>query len=172
MSTPTPELDADLLYTLDNDEETGALLVNAVEADEFDPRHSNDVEGLLFLGKLTHNAEIFGHSFILKTLTRGERLATSLIVKEYEGTLGEADALQTATVAASILTVDGRPPSFALTPEENSPLARIRANFAVVTTYYDPIIETLWAEYGNLLIRQVAAFQAMQGKSTASRRTF
>lgn len=168
MSNPDFEQDADLLRTtgldLSNDED-GALLVNAVEADEFDPRHANDIEGLLYLGYLTHKCTIFGHEFVLKTLTRGERLATTLVAKEFENSLGIADALQTAYIAACLLTVDGRPLTIPISPDEaKSPLDRIRKNFDIVSRWFDPLLEALYAEYGNLLLRQLAAFAEFEGK--------
>lgn len=168
METSVPEQDADLTFgagiTLNSNEETGELLANPVEADEFDPRHANDIEGLLFLGRLTHRCEVFGHTFILKTLTRGERLATTLVTHEYEDSLGVADALQTALLAAAIVSVDGRPVSVPLSPDENEPLPRIRKNFTIVQKWYDPILEALYAEYGNLLLRQAGAFAELSGK--------
>lgn len=46
---PDFEQDQDLGFTLANDPGTGAILANAVKAETFDPRHVNDIEGLLFL---------------------------------------------------------------------------------------------------------------------------
>lgn len=175
MYTPEPEQDSNLLLgagvQLANAED-GQLLANALKADEFDARHQNDVEGLLFLGFLTHEAQIFGHSFVLKTLTRGERLAATQVMQEYEDTLGAADALGTAFVAAALVSVDGR--SLWLPLEESvdrNPLIRIRAQFEHVNRWYDPIIEALYAEFGTLILRQASAFAALSGNLSASRVT-
>lgn len=175
MLNPDFERDANLLQgtgvTLSNDDD-GQLLVNAVEADSFDPRSQNDIEGLLFLGKLTRKCDIYGHPIILKTLTRGERLATTLVVKEYEESLGAADALQTAFLAAAIVTVDGRALSIPLSPhDDENPILRIRTQFDIIAKWYDPILEALFVEFGNLVLRQASAFAALQGNWTASRLT-
>lgn len=97
-------------------------------------------------------------------MTRGERLATALVAKEYEGTLGYGDAIQTAYVAAAVLTLDDRPLSIPVSAEESSPLARIRTNFPKVARWYDPVVEALFAEYGNLVLRQAGAFAELSGK--------
>lgn len=140
----------------------GALLVNAEKNEEFDPGISNDVEGLLLLGKLTADCELYGHTFTLRTLTRGERLAIAQFVQDYEDTLGLADAMQTAYLAQAIMIVDGRPLSIALGDE--SPEARLRRNFEIVQKWYDPVIEALYREYSQLLVRQSIAFRELEGK--------
>ena len=174
MSVNDFESDPDFLsldgIQLANDPE-GHLLVNAEKVDEFDVRIQNDVEGLLFLGKLTHDCTIYGHKFLLKTLTRGERLAVTQFVKDYEETLGIADAMQTAYLALSIVTVDNRPLSIPLDESERDPLIRLQSNFPIVAKWFDPVLEALYAEYTMLLRRQNDAFLELEGKLAASRRT-
>lgn len=165
MSTPDFESDPDYSQfglSLANGDD-GRLLVNAEKSDEFDPRVANDVEGLLFLGRLTHDFSLYGHSFTIRTLTRGERLAAAQFVREYEDTLGLADALQTAYLALAVVLVDGRPLSIAL-EDEQRPDTRLRRNFDIVQKWYDPVIEAVYAEYSNLLVRQRLAFQELEGK--------
>lgn len=171
MSTFIPEGDRDYGPFLANDPD-GELpvLANVERVDEFDEEKiSADVEGLLWLGKLTEDCSIFGHTFVLRTLTRGERLAVSLFVKEYEDTLGLADAMQTAYLSLAIEEVDGRPLTVPLGPEE--PEERLRRQFAVVRKWYDPLLETLWVHYRNLNARATEAFRELEGKSQASRAT-
>lgn len=155
--------------TLGNDDE-GHILVNAEKNDEFDPRIKNDVEGLLFLGRLTHDFDLYGHPMTIRTLTRGERLATTLFVRQYEDTLGLADALQTAYVALAVVTVDGRALSIPLVDNE-SVEARLRRNFAIVQNWHDAVIEAVYTEYSQLLVRQKLAFEELEGKLKASRAT-
>lgn len=165
MSDIFPEGDADygaFGISLANDPDTGQLLVNAEKHEEFDSRISHELEGLLFLGRLTHDCEIFGHTFTLRTLTRGERLAVSLYVQEHENTLGLADALQTAYLALAIELVDGRPLSIALENETTD--ARLRRNFAIVQQWYDPVLESLYVQYGILVGKAVEAFRELEGK--------
>lgn len=172
MSTYSYEPDADLSLgglVMANDPESGALLVNAEKADEFDERVSQEVEGLLYLGRLTHECELYGHTITLRTLTRGERLAASLFVREYEDTLGLADALQTAYLALAITTVDGRPLTISLGKEPVE--ARLRRNFEIVRNWYDPIVEALYTEYSHLLVRMKNALDEFEGKLIAGRAT-
>lgn len=173
MSIPDFESDQDFSSTFGGinlaNAPDGSLVVTSEKHDEFDSRITSDIEGLLFLGRLTHDCDIYGHSFTLRTLTRGERLAISLLVREYEDTLGLADALETAYLAFAIQTVDGRPLSI---PLQEEPIAQhLRRNFEIVRQWYDPVIEALYMEYSKLLLRQKIAFEALEGKSTAGRTT-
>lgn len=147
-----------------NDPAPAGVLINAEPVDGFDEaRISQDVEGLLWLGKLTHNCTLYGHTFTLRTLTRGERLSVALFVREYEETLGLADAMQTAYLALSIETVDGRALTSPLGPETAE--ERLRRNFNTVHQWFDPVLEALWLEYKVLTNRAIAAFQELEGKS-------
>lgn len=148
--------------TLANDPDSGALLVNSEPVEQFDDSISQEVEGLLFLGRLTHDCEILGHKFRLRTLTRGERLAVSLLVQEHENTLGLADALQTAYLACAIELVDGRPLSHSLEPEGSD--QRLRRNYNIIQQWYDPVLEALWVEYQSLLVKTAQAFRELEGK--------
>jgi hypothetical protein len=168
---PEPEADFAQQFgglALANDED-GTLLINAEPVEEFDPQISNEVEGLLFLGRLTHDCTLYGHTFRLQTLTRGERLAIMLFVQEYEDTLGLADAMQSAYLASALVLVDGRALSIALGDED--PIDRLRRNFNLVREWYDPVIEALYAEYSKLLVKQNMAFRDLEGKLTAGRAT-
>lgn len=159
---PAPDLSA-FGITFANDPDTGQVLVNLEKADEFDDRIGQDVEGLLWLGRLTQDCEIYGHTFTLRTLTRGERLAAALFVKEYEDTLGIADALQTAYLSLAIELVDGRPLSIPLEQRETTE-SRLARNFTTVQRWYDPVLEALFAEYQSLVRREADAFRELEGK--------
>jgi hypothetical protein len=173
MSITDFEPDPDFLsldgVSLQNDPQ-GRLVANAVEAEEFDPGISSDVEGLLLLGYLTHKSAIFGHTFILKTLTRGERLAVVQFVKEYEESLGIAMALETATLAMSLINVDGRPLTIPLSEADRIPEVTLARNYAVISKWYDPLLDALYLEYQDLRNRADGAFLELQGKLTAGRR--
>lgn len=169
-----PDFEADQDFSqfglqMGNDEE-GHLLVNAEKNDEFDPRIASDVEGLLFLGRLTHDFDLYGHPITIRTLTRGERLAAALYVREYEDSLGLADALQTAYVSQCLVTVDNRPLTVALA-QVDTPDERLARNWQIVTKWHDAVIEAIYTEYQRLLVRQNLAFRELEGKSTASRLT-
>jgi hypothetical protein len=128
---------------------------------EFPAISAEPVEGLLYLGYLTEDVRIFGHHFLVKTLTRGERLAAALVAKEWEETLGAADAYQTAVVAASLAMVDGESVS-GLGPGD--PVERVRRQFTTVRQWYEPVVEALYEASAILAQRQTAAFLELQGK--------
>lgn len=157
--------------SLGNDPETGQPFANPVQADEFDPSISNDVEGLLMLGYLTKNVSLFGHTFVLKTLTRGERLAVLTFCKEFEETLGIGEALETATLALSIISADNRPLSVPLSTADLNPNDTLVRNWQIVSKWFDPILNGLYLEYRDLQNRMLAAFQELQGKLRAGRPT-
>ena len=141
----------------------GGAVLNAVEADEFPAASDEAISGLLWLGYLSEDFELFGHRFVIRTLTRGDRLAASLLTKEWEETLGLADAYQTATVAASLMAVDGQPIA-ELSPSANRQ-ATIRATFTRVQEWYEPVIESLFERVTLLNGKQLSAFTALRSKS-------
>lgn len=136
--------------------------LNAIESDKFPPNVSQDVEGLLWLGYLTDTFDLYGHRFVIKTLTRGERLIVSQLVKEFENTLGLADAYETAQIAASLVMIDGMPLAD-IEPGED-PSRRIRENFERVKKWYDPVLAQLSERIVALNMRQAQAFIAFRSK--------
>ena len=70
----------------------------------------DEFEGLLFLGYLQSEVtQIPFHKFIVKTLTINEKIEVSLLTKSYVDTIGFNRAWKAATVAAGLVSVDGRP---------------------------------------------------------------
>ena len=135
----------------------------------FDGDISQDVRGLLNLGKLTERVEIFGHYFVLKTLTVGEELAIAQLVNEYAGTIGQGKAFQTAVIAAALVSVDGRELVAALGPDVQASLSD---KFDYITTnWYMSTVDAIWEAYQSLLLRQHDAYQEVMGKSQASQTT-
>ena len=138
------------------------------EVDEFPSEVEDDFTGLMFLGALSSTFELFGHRFAIKTLRANEELVCAQLVKEYEGTLAQGKAYVIAQIAASIVTVDGREITKPLGPEDN--MATLHRKFEYVRTHwYWPVIEMIYSEFANLMMRQSAAFDAYLGKSVASR---
>jgi hypothetical protein len=139
-------------------------VLNAVQTAESFPSDSMEaINGLVWLGYLADTFGLFGHSFTLRTLTRGDRLTVTLLTKEWEETLGMADAYQTAVVAAALVEVDGQPLTSVI-PRANRQ-EQIRANFGMVQDWYEPVVEALFERVAQLNLRQQAAFTALQAKS-------
>lgn len=77
------------------------------QAGSFDQRYKDDFDGLAFLGALEARFDYIGHRFHIRTLTTNELLAVAMIVKQFEGTVGDSRAYATAMVAMSVVSVDG-----------------------------------------------------------------
>lgn len=143
--------------------ETGKTFLTSMPEEEFDPQYKDDVDGLLWLGYLTRSCPLYGHHFILKSLTRGERLAVTLVAQEYSETVGLGMAMESATVSASLLTKNGVPFHPKLS-ETQDPIIRIREAFQEVNSWYDPLIEALFTQYKFLNLRVAQAFAELEGK--------
>ncbi len=127
---------------------------------------SNDLYGLLVLGALDKEVEWGGHAFRIRTLKVGEELAVTLIIKDYTETVGQMKAYATATVAAALEQVDGRPLIAPLGPDIR---ASVRQRYEYIRdNWYWPTIEFLYTEYLELLQRQIKAMEELEGKSEGS----
>jgi hypothetical protein len=73
----------------------------------FDQRLAEPFKGLNYLGSLTDRFSWLGHEFVIRTLGIDEQLAIAQVIKQYTEGGGEQLAYATATVALSIVTVDG-----------------------------------------------------------------
>lgn len=127
-----------------------------------DPSSRLDMEALLTNGKITEEVELAGHTFVIRTLTIGEELAVAEVCKAYYENFTESKAIATATVAAALESIDGRPIMHSLGPD---PVANIRQKFQYIRSkWYWVLIAELYAHYANLLDRQVNAFEELRGK--------
>jgi hypothetical protein len=76
---------------------------------EFDPRYKEKFQGLLYIGALTDDFELWGHHFSIATPTQTERLQIGLVMRDYADTISSEIAFSTAFVAACLVAVDGEP---------------------------------------------------------------
>ncbi len=139
------------------------------EEEQFSPEIAQDVTGLVHLGHLTGRFEVLGHVIVLRTLKLGEELAVGQVVDQFAQTVVQGQAFAAALVAASLVSVDGRPVLAALGPDQE---ATIRDKFEYITTrwYTDTVLE-IYSCYKELQARQVKAYEAVSGKSRAGRDT-
>jgi hypothetical protein len=122
----------------------------------------NDIENLLTNGSISKEVDVAGHTFVIRTLTIGEELAIADACKEYDGTFAHAKALATATVAASIESIDGRPLMRSLGPNQTG---NIKQKFVYIKNkWYWAIINELYEEYMVLLDKQIVAFGELRKK--------
>lgn len=111
-----------------------------------------EFEGLLFLGYLQSEVtQIPFHKFVVKTLTINEKIEVSLITKPYLDSVGFNRAWKAATVAAGLVSVDGRP-LIASSKNINS----LKQKFDYVTeNWYDVVVELLYDEIQRIEDRSV-----------------
>jgi hypothetical protein len=132
---------------------------------EFDPRHKEAFEGLLFVGALTKDFEWFGHRFRIRTLNSDEVIEVGVITRDYVGTMSDIRAYTTAVVAACLISVDGRAmPQPISTDVADTPL---RNRFDYVKRYFPLTIDAIYEQYLDLE-STVAEVLAEMGKVSAS----
>lgn len=123
----------------------------------FDPKFRTDFEGLTYIGYLETPVEAFGHEFLIKTLTVGDKLQVAQICKEFEGTYGYARAYKAAVLAGALIQVDGEPITVA---EQKRSVVRQRFEY-IVNTWYDPVIEVLYHKVDQLELRVLEISQEL-----------
>jgi hypothetical protein len=75
---------------------------------EFDPKHREAFTGLLYVGHLDHEFQLYGHTFRIATPTQTERLQVGPVVKEFRDTITNEIAYQAAVVALYLVSIDGQ----------------------------------------------------------------
>jgi hypothetical protein len=125
---------------------------------EFNPKHRDPFEGLLYLGRLQKTFKRWGHEFTIRTLTTEDMAEIGLIVRDYQGSQAENAVYQTAVVAAAIVTVDGQPLPQPITIDTEGSLTSIRFPY-VLKNWLPAVREGLFWESHRLEteVRQVLA---------------
>lgn len=113
------------------------------QLEKFPDEWKQEFEGLLYLGHLEKEVtQIPFHHFVVRTLTVNEKLAVSLLTKDYVDTIGYGRAYRAAVVAAGLQSVDGR----SLIPGAKG-LDVLKQKYDYVTNgWYDGVIDVLFAE--------------------------
>lgn len=114
---------------------------------EFDPRHREPFQGLMFLGALSKTYTWLGHKFEIRTLTTEEVLAVALITAKYESTMGSQRAYVTAVVALAVQTVDDEHLPFPYKKDDlGNAYAEGRFNY-VKANWFPYTIDAIYTEY-------------------------
>lgn len=140
--------------------DTDSLKSNKIEGktlDTFPGEWRDDFRGLAFLGYLTDVVTIPQHEFVLKTLSVGEKIQVSQIVRPHEGTLGYGKAFKTAIVAASLVSIDGE----AIMVAEKKVSVILQKYRYVVNTFYEPIVDLLYLRCVQLENRQLEVMKEL-----------
>ena len=136
------------------------------EADlpEFDPQYRDAFNGLLFVGALSDQFDWLGHRFHIRTLTTGELAEVALLAKPYAGSEAALKAWQAATVAAALVTVDGKEIAIPLTSEIGD--THVAAKFRyVMDKWFPPVLDAIYERYIRLELQVRDVISAM-GKAS------
>lgn len=93
---------------------------------EFDPKYREDFEGLLYLGRLEETFRLWGHTFVVRTLTTEQLAEIGLIVRPHTGSNAENAVYQAAVVAAAVMSVDGQPLPQSIRIDDSDELATVK----------------------------------------------
>jgi hypothetical protein len=132
-----------------------------VELPKFDERYRRDFEGLLFIGKVSRQFQWLSHRFVIKTPNVDDLLEIGQLHKPYVGTVADIKAYQTLVIAATLVSVDGRPLPLPMSEDESSLQAKyeyIRRN------WYPWTLDKLYEEY-LILDSEVSAVHEALGKA-------
>lgn len=111
---------------------------------EIDDSYKQDFTNLLNLGRLSGTFRWSGHTFRIHTLNTDEILSLGILHKPYSGTISDVRAYTTIVVAASLESVDGRPPILPLGPSDDT--LESRFNY-VKDNYYQWTIDAIYTKY-------------------------
>ena len=127
---------------------------------KFDPRHSEEFRGLLYVGALTDTFTWLGHTFVIRTLTTGELAEVALAVKVYDGSDAVLKVYQAAVVAACVISVDGQSMPIPLTNDigDTSFINKYRY---VMRSWFPPVLDVVYERYYMLEIKVRQVIEAM-----------
>lgn len=74
---------------------------------------------LLTIGQTTKEVDVLGHPVVMRTMTVSDELMVGLETEKYRNTEAFARAYQSAVVAASVVSLDGKPVYTPLSSEES-----------------------------------------------------
>lgn len=112
----------------------------------FDSKWQRAFEGLTYLGHLEKEVKIPYHSFVVRTLTTGEKIKVTELIHHLENSIGYARAYRAAVVAAALVLVDGQP----LLVGSRKVDAISQKYQYLIDNWYDFVIDTLYESVNEL----------------------
>lgn len=131
---------------------------------EFDPRHRESFEGLLYLGRLQKTFTKWGHTFVVRTVTTEQLAEIGLIVRDYMGTTVQNAVYQSAVVAACVMSVDGKPLPGSILIDNSNELTTVKFPY-VLRNWMPAIREGIYDECFRLEVEAREVLDAM-GKAS------
>lgn len=132
----------------------------------FDERYKDSFNGLVYIGALTRDFDLFGHRIKLRTLKQNEILMIGELTKPYMATLSEPKAYTQAVVSMALMTVDDK--ELPTMPLGDGPaLASWAADrFAWIgEQYHDTVVGAIYEQY-LVLAETVAQVIEAMGKAS------
>jgi hypothetical protein len=130
---------------------------------QFDPRWTDEMEGLLFVGRVSHTFNLGGHRITIATPEANDSLKAALLIKEYQETAGALRALTIAALATCLVKVDGHVLPRGIMADGSDDL---EARFNWVSRLHTTVIDGIYREYEDLEVRVAEAIESL-GKEGA-----
>lgn len=131
---------------------------------EFDPKHREPFNGLMYLGALKSTFTWLGHEFVIRTLKTDEVIESGMLIQDVIGTQGEPKAYQAAILAACVLTVDSKILPIPLTDATSDTLMQNRYDY-IRRHWFPPTLNEVYDRYIRLEIKAMEVVRAMGNHS-------
>jgi hypothetical protein len=130
---------------------------------QFDPRWTDEMEGLLYVGRVTHSFNLGGHRITIATPEAQDSLKAAILVKQYQETAGALRALTIAALATCLIKVDGHVLPRGIMADGSDDM---EARFAWVSKLHTAVIDGIYREYEDLEVKVAEAIESL-GKGAA-----
>jgi hypothetical protein len=150
-------------------EQTAAPAFSEPEPDilaEFDPRWADEMEGLLYVGRVTHEFHLGGHRITIATPEAADTLKAALLIKQYQETAGALRALTLAALATCLVKVDGSILPRGILADGSDDM---EARFNWVSKLHTAVVDGIYREYEDLEVRVAEAIDSL-GKGAVPER--
>lgn len=131
---------------------------------EFDPKYREPFTGLLYLGRLQETFILWGHKFVVRTVTTEQLAEIALITKPYLGTAEEQAIYQSAVVAACVVTVDGEQIPGSIMVDDTGELTKVKYPY-VARNWMPPVREEV---YNRIFALEVLSRRVLEAMGKAS----
>lgn len=130
---------------------------------KFDPRWTDEMEGLLFVGRVTREFFLGGHKITIATPEAQDSLKAAMLIKQYQETAGALRALTLAAVASCLVKVDGYILPRGIMADGSDDM---EARYNWVSKLHTSVVDGIYREYEDLEIRVTEAVESL-GKGGA-----
>lgn len=159
-SSPAPQVDEESPGAVNTEGETDPPAEPEPELPEFDPKHKQAFDGLMFIGALTDEVKFAGHKFVIRTISSDDVLNIGLVTQKWNETTAAPRAFSLASVAAALVTIDGRDLPIPITNDPDDTWLLNRFNWCR-TNLYPPVVDFLFEQQAALELKVQAVIDAM-----------